>query len=74
MSTLAFCLEPFPLVEFHSSKEEYADTAPGVSWQRDQQVLTTPAILLPSHLAFASAFGLALADISIMENIPEKRT
>lgn len=25
MSTLAFCLEPFPLVEFHSSEEEHAE-------------------------------------------------
>lgn len=46
MSTLAFCLEPFLLVELHSSNTEYArvDTAPGGSRQRKQQVLTTPAV------------------------------
>ena len=47
MSTLAFRLATFPLAELHSSNTEYAraDTAPGVSWQRNQQVLTTPAVM-----------------------------
>jgi len=77
MSTLAFCLETFPLLEVHSSNTEHArtDTAPGVSWQRNKQVLTTPAVtaapdILPS-LMLSVLLQLILA---ITENFPEIRT